>query len=212
MRTRVTESHFSRCVRFSFGFRGRFSHFPHQTARPSLNVKPHGAETAHLIAVAVVEEEVHPGVHGCNDRPDGTAAANILSAKDWAWCLGCRALNSSWGCQTVWSSRAPSSMSCQRAGKTCAAIDNCANIVDLDAQNAADGYAVMHDATLNRTTNGTGYVKYRTLSYIKSLYLELPVDRDGNEGCEGAWTIAYESAAVAASVPEVEGCLGALRI
>lgn len=71
-------------------------------------------------------------------------------------------------------------MSCQRAGKTCAAIDNCANIVDLDAQNAADGYAVMHDATLNRTTNGTGYVKYRTLSYIKSLYLELPVDRDGN--------------------------------
>lgn len=60
------------------------------------------------------------------------------------------------------------------------AIDNCANIVDLDAQNAADGYAVMHDATLNRTTNGTGYVKDRTLSYIKSLYLELPVDRDGN--------------------------------
>lgn len=54
------------------------------------------------------------------------------------------------------------------------AIDNCANIVDLDAQNAADGYAVMHDATLNRTTNGTGYVKDRTLSYIKSLYLELP--------------------------------------
>jgi glycerophosphoryl diester phosphodiesterase len=53
-----------------------------------------------LIAVAVVEEEVHPGVHGCT----------------------------------------------------------------LDAQNAADGYAVMHDATLNRTTNGTGYVKDRILS------------------------------------------------
>lgn len=119
VRTRVTESHFSRYVRLSFGFRRRSSHFPHQTARPGLNVKPHGAETAHLIAVAVVEEEVHPGVHGCNDRPDGTAAANILSAKDWAWCLGCRALNSSWECQTVWSSRAPSSISCQRAGKTC---------------------------------------------------------------------------------------------
>jgi glycerophosphoryl diester phosphodiesterase len=60
------------------------------------------------------------------------------------------------------------------------AIKNCADIIDLDAQNAADGYAVMHDLTLNRTTNGTGYVKDRTLSYIKSLYLELPIDRDGN--------------------------------
>jgi hypothetical protein len=118
VRTQVTESHFSRDVRLSSGFQGRSSHFPRQTARPSLNLKRHGAETAHLIGVGVVEEEVQPGVHGCNDRHHGTAAANILSAKDWASCLGCRAHNSSWECQTVWSSRAASSMSCQRAGKT----------------------------------------------------------------------------------------------
>jgi glycerophosphoryl diester phosphodiesterase len=61
------------------------------------------------------------------------------------------------------------------------AIDNCADIVDLDAQVTSDGMlAVMHDETIDRTTNRTGDVQSRTLQYIKDAYLELPQDLDGN--------------------------------
>jgi glycerophosphoryl diester phosphodiesterase len=61
------------------------------------------------------------------------------------------------------------------------AIKHCADIVDMDVQITYDGkFVVMHDATINRTTNRTGYVKDRTLAYIQAAYLELPVDRDGN--------------------------------
>ena len=52
------------------------------------------------------------------------------------------------------------------------AVRNCANIIDIDAQVTGDGYlAVMHDATVNRTTNGTGRVDAVTLDYIKSRWL-----------------------------------------
>lgn len=61
------------------------------------------------------------------------------------------------------------------------AVRNCANIIDIDAQVTGDGYlAVMHDATVNRTTNGTGRVDAVTLDYIKSRWLELPQDLNGN--------------------------------
>ena len=61
------------------------------------------------------------------------------------------------------------------------AVGNCANIIDIDAQVTGDGYlAVMHDATVDRTTNGTGRVDAVTLDYIKSRWLELPQDLNGN--------------------------------
>ena len=42
------------------------------------------------------------------------------------------------------------------------------------------GMVMMHDATLDRTTNRTGRVIDRDTSYITAAYLELPVDRDGD--------------------------------
>ena len=61
------------------------------------------------------------------------------------------------------------------------AVGNCANIIDIDAQVTGDGYlAVMHDATVDRTTNGTGRVDAVTLDYIKFRWLELPQDLNGN--------------------------------
>ena len=54
-------------------------------------------------------------------------------------------------------------------------------IVDIDAQWTSDGVMVaMHDRSLKRTTNGSGNIDQRTWSYVKGLWLELPVDRDGN--------------------------------
>lgn len=59
-----------------------------------------------------------------------------------------------------------------------------ANIyVDLDAQWAKDGedLITMHDATLERTTNGTGKVRDRSMTYMKGLKLEIKgIDKDGN--------------------------------
>jgi glycerophosphoryl diester phosphodiesterase len=61
------------------------------------------------------------------------------------------------------------------------AAANQADIVEGDVQVTRDGKMVMmHDLTINRTTNRTGYVKDRDLSYITAAWLELPVDRDGN--------------------------------
>jgi glycerophosphoryl diester phosphodiesterase len=61
------------------------------------------------------------------------------------------------------------------------AVDNGADIVDFDAQVTSDNQlVVMHDDTLNRTTNCTGDVRKRTLSYIKNCWMELPIDRNGN--------------------------------
>jgi glycerophosphoryl diester phosphodiesterase len=61
------------------------------------------------------------------------------------------------------------------------AIDNGAQIVDMDTQITSDGkLAVMHDATINRTTNRSGRVADVTLDYIKGAWLELPVDLNGN--------------------------------
>ena len=48
------------------------------------------------------------------------------------------------------------------------AVENDADIVDMDAQVTSDNQLVlMHDSTLNRTTNCTGEVRKRTLPYIK---------------------------------------------
>jgi glycerophosphoryl diester phosphodiesterase len=61
------------------------------------------------------------------------------------------------------------------------AVENDADIVDMDAQVTSDNQlVVMHDATLNRTTNCTGEVRKRTLPYIKKCWMELPIDRNGN--------------------------------
>jgi glycerophosphoryl diester phosphodiesterase len=61
------------------------------------------------------------------------------------------------------------------------AVDNGADIVDFDAQVTSDNQlVVMHDDTLNRTTNCTGGVRQRTLPYIKKCWMELPIDRNGN--------------------------------
>jgi glycerophosphoryl diester phosphodiesterase len=61
------------------------------------------------------------------------------------------------------------------------AIDKGAQIVDMDTQITADGkLAVMHDATINRTTNRSGNVADVTLDYMKGAWLELPVDLNGN--------------------------------
>ncbi|MDE7407531.1 MAG: glycerophosphodiester phosphodiesterase family protein, partial [Muribaculaceae bacterium] len=58
-----------------------------------------------------------------------------------------------------------------------AAIEHCiaigVDIVELDLQMTKDSVlVVMHDATLNRTTNGKGYVKDWTLDSIKGLVLK----------------------------------------
>ncbi len=54
-------------------------------------------------------------------------------------------------------------------------------IVDLDVQWTKDGkLAVMHDRNIKRTTNGNGNVDEVTLDYIKTRWLELPTDNDGN--------------------------------
>jgi glycerophosphoryl diester phosphodiesterase len=61
------------------------------------------------------------------------------------------------------------------------AVDNGADIVDFDAQVTSDNQlVVMHDSTLNRTTNCTGGVRQRTLSYIKNCWMELPIDLNHN--------------------------------
>ena len=52
--------------------------------------------------------------------------------------------------------------------------------LDLDVQNARDGMIVMHDSTIDRTTNRTGVVRNLSLRYIKGAFLELPIDLDGN--------------------------------
>lgn len=57
-------------------------------------------------------------------------------------------------------------------------------IYDLDVQVSSDGvFMIMHDTgshALRRTTNGDGSVRDHTAAYIKSRWLELPQDLDGN--------------------------------
>jgi hypothetical protein len=118
VRARVTESHFSRYVRLSSGFPRKIRSLSSSDSASESECQAARCRDGPLDRGRGGRRSGSSGVRGCKDRPDGTAAANILSAKDWASCLGCRAHNSSWECQTVWSSRAASSMSCQRAGKT----------------------------------------------------------------------------------------------
>jgi glycerophosphoryl diester phosphodiesterase len=61
------------------------------------------------------------------------------------------------------------------------AAANHADIIEGDCQQTASGAPVMmHDARLERTTNGTGYVIDRSTTYITGRWLELPIDRDGS--------------------------------
>ena len=61
------------------------------------------------------------------------------------------------------------------------AVVNGADIVDFDAQVTSDNQlVVMHDYTLNRTTNCTGDIRKRTLAYIKNCWMELPIDLNHN--------------------------------
>jgi glycerophosphoryl diester phosphodiesterase len=56
-----------------------------------------------------------------------------------------------------------------------------ADVLEGDVQSSGDGVQyMMHDATLDRTTSGTGSSTGRSWSYIKSKYLELPIDTNGN--------------------------------
>jgi glycerophosphoryl diester phosphodiesterase len=53
-------------------------------------------------------------------------------------------------------------------------IDEGIEMVELDVRTTKDGYMVlMHDAMINRTTNGTGYVKDKTLAELKALFLKV---------------------------------------
>ena len=61
------------------------------------------------------------------------------------------------------------------------AIEHGADVVELDFQVTKDEQIVaMHDDTINRTTNRTGYVRDRSLAYITAAWLELPEDRNNN--------------------------------
>ncbi|HJV14767.1 MAG TPA: glycerophosphodiester phosphodiesterase family protein [Propionibacteriaceae bacterium] len=61
------------------------------------------------------------------------------------------------------------------------AAQNHADIVEGDISVTRDSKMVMmHDVTIDRTTNRTGRVRDRDLSYITGAWLEIPVDKDGN--------------------------------
>ena len=50
------------------------------------------------------------------------------------------------------------------------ALDRCVDMVEVDVRQSRDGeIVVLHDATLDRTTNGTGMVKDKTLLELKKL-------------------------------------------
>lgn len=52
-------------------------------------------------------------------------------------------------------------------------IDMGADMVEIDVQETKDGHLVlMHDETINRTTNGTGTVSQHTLEELKALFLK----------------------------------------
>lgn len=53
------------------------------------------------------------------------------------------------------------------------AIANNVDIIECDVRTSSDGVLIlMHDATLDRTTNGTGYVSSKTYNYLKTLKLK----------------------------------------
>ncbi len=53
------------------------------------------------------------------------------------------------------------------------ALEMGAHGLELDVQCSADGVAVVfHDDTLERTTNGSGFIKEHTLTQLKSLHVE----------------------------------------
>jgi len=61
------------------------------------------------------------------------------------------------------------------------ALGQGAEVVDFDVQYTSDEkLVIIHNTTLDETTNKTGKVSSRTLDYIKAAWLELPQDKDGN--------------------------------
>jgi glycerophosphoryl diester phosphodiesterase len=57
----------------------------------------------------------------------------------------------------------------------CIALGNVVNLVEIDPRITKDGVmVVMHDPTVNRTTNGTGDVSDLTYEQVKKLRLKLP--------------------------------------
>lgn len=53
------------------------------------------------------------------------------------------------------------------------AIDIAVDIVETDVQKTIDGHLIlMHDSTVDRTTNGCGFVSNMTLQQVKALYLK----------------------------------------
>lgn len=63
-----------------------------------------------------------------------------------------------------------------------AAKESGADILEMDLQRTADGeIVVLHDSTVDRTTDGTGRVRDMTLAQIKSLDAGYRFTRDGGE-------------------------------
>ena len=61
------------------------------------------------------------------------------------------------------------------------AANNGADILDLDVHPTQDGkFVVMHDDTINRTTNKTGWIKNHSLSYITSAFISQAVSRSNS--------------------------------
>lgn len=55
------------------------------------------------------------------------------------------------------------------------AINNGVDIVEVDVRQTSDGHFIlMHDSSVDRTTNGTGLVEEMSLAQIKNLYLKMP--------------------------------------
>ena len=55
------------------------------------------------------------------------------------------------------------------------------DFVELDISKTSDNqYILMHDTTVDRTTNGTGSVSSLTLSYIKSLFIDVGIYTEGH--------------------------------
>lgn len=79
------------------------------------------------------------------------------------------------------------------------AIENGANAVEVDVRITIDGhYVLMHDHSLNRTTNGTGGVKDLTLEHLKTLDA-------------GSWKGSEFSGREDTKIPTLQECLDFIK-
>jgi glycerophosphoryl diester phosphodiesterase len=119
--------------------------------------------TAALVAAAVMTSVIQLGAHAATDPP--TLIGHRGVGESWAGRLGIPE-------QSIpaieW------------------AAAHHADIVEGDVQVSGPDSAgrrtmyMMHDTTLDRTTNGTGDSNTRSWSYISARWLEIPVDSNGN--------------------------------